>query len=375
MRVFVSATSIVSGGALNILKQFIINAKPSIEFVIAVNSKVELESKYTEQENISFIRIVENSRLDRVQWDFWRAKQEITKLKCRINLVISLQNTTLNVGNIPQVVYVHQGIFLHDQPWNPLIASERKYAFYKYVYPRFIFAFSRASTQYVVQTEWMRKALMQKYNVPQENVFNIKPDIVYWDEKNKDYSSECIEDKTLLLFYPATGELFKNHLLVLNAIRYLHNSTKKLNKMLNLRVIFTLNVSSESNVHIHNYLNENPNIKKYCEFTGPISYEQVKSFYDSCHAVTFPSSIESFGLPLLEAAMLGKKILSLNTSFAREVLDGYEGVEFIEHNSKMWANSISGLSNNGRFHTARFVPKYKTSWHDFFELITKNEYV
>ncbi|MCJ2378630.1 glycosyltransferase [Vibrio sp. ZSDZ34] len=367
MRVFVSATSIVSGGSLNILKQFILNCKSSVDFIIAINSKLELEPEYTNKTNVSFIKVVENSRLDRVKWDFFKAKKEISKLEGDVCLVISLQNTTLNVGEIRQMVYVHQGLFLHETSWNPLVANERKYAFYKYIYPQFIFAFSKSNTQFIVQTEWMRNALINKYRVPKYNVFNFKPEIVPWSDK--ELLSVDTNNDELTLFYPATGEVFKNHLLLLESIKLLSHKYSLLNKSLNLKATFTLDVNPEINTHIHNYLEENPSVRQFCEFTGPISYDQVKSYYDSCDVVTFSSSIESFGLPLLEAAMLGKHVLSLDTGFAKEVLKGYEGVDFIEDDPSLWAEHLNQLLENGISHNPRFVPKYQTSWYDFFELM------
>lgn len=368
MRVFVSATSIVGGGALNILKQFILNSKPNIEFIIAINSQLELDAEYKNQENISFMKVSENNRLDRVKWDFWKAKNEIFKLKDKISLVVSLQNTTLNVGNIRQIVYVHQGLFLHDKHWNPLEGRERKYAFYKYIYPRFIFAFTKQTTQFVVQTEWMRNALINKFRVPQSNVFNCKPDIVPWSKNNIALDNKSDNDG-LRLFYPATGEIFKNHLLILESILLLHRTFQESGKKLKLNVIFTLDVSPELNTHIYSYLNEHSSIEQYCNFTGTISYEQVKCYYDSCDVVIFPSYIESFGLPLLEAAMLGIQVISLNTGFAKEVLDGYAGVEFIDNEPALWAEHLSSLLDIGSNNHPLFVPNYRTSWRDFFELM------
>lgn len=52
MCVFVSATSIIGGGALNILKQFILNCKSSVDFVIAINSNLDLEPEYTGKKHI-----------------------------------------------------------------------------------------------------------------------------------------------------------------------------------------------------------------------------------------------------------------------------------------------------------------------------------
>ncbi|EQB9044169.1 glycosyltransferase [Vibrio cholerae] len=368
MHVFVSATSIVSGGALNILKQFITNCKSSINFVIAINSKLNLELEYINKENVSFIRVVENSRLDRVKWDFWMARKEISKLKHKISLVISLQNTTLNVRGVRQIVYLHQGLFLHKRSWNPFLSRERKYAFYKYIYPIFVFAFSKSTTRFVVQTEWMKNALIDNFRISKSNVFNIKPNITPWSRDNSIVEGGA-KNNELILFYPATGELFKNHLLLLESIRKLHLDYSASNRKLQLKAIYTLDVNSEINTHIYDYLRDNPSIKQYCEFIGTISYEQVKNYYDSCDVVTFSSSIESFGLPLLEAAMLGKHVLSLDTSFAREVLEGYEGVDFIEYNPNLWAEHLNRLLEHGCTYNSRFVPKYQTSWYDFFELM------
>lgn len=372
MRVFVSATSIVSGGALNILKQFIVNARPGIDFFIAINSKLELEPCYTNKENIFFIRVVENSRLDRVKWDYWKAKKEIKSQK-KIDIVISLQNTTLNVGSIRQIIYIHQGIFLHDKSWSFIKSAERKYAFYKYIYPGFIFSFSKPNTQFIVQTEWMRTGLIKKYNIHETNVLNIKPDITPWAEEEDDLNPEFDNFNSPVLFYPATGELFKNHLLILKAIKILHGEHRVKNIKLDIKIIFTLDVNS--NAHIDQYLNENPDIIQYCEFTGPITYEKVKRLYDKCNIVIFPSYIESFGLPLLEAAILGKQIIAFNSSFAREVLDGYRCVEFIGLQPYDWAQSIRRLLKKNNVHNLPFSPNYKTSWKDFFELMQNNNHV
>ncbi|TON78352.1 hypothetical protein CGH50_29280, partial [Vibrio parahaemolyticus] len=73
----------------NILKQFILNCKSSVDFVIAINSNLDLEPEYTGKKNISFVKVVENNRLDRVKWDFWGVKKEIENLNGDVRLVIS----------------------------------------------------------------------------------------------------------------------------------------------------------------------------------------------------------------------------------------------------------------------------------------------
>jgi len=46
--------------------------------------------------------------------------------------------------------------------------------------------------------------------------------------------------------------------------------------------------------------------------------------------LVFPSYVESFGLPLLEAKLTGTYIIASDTPFCREILNGYDNVEFFE---------------------------------------------
>lgn len=54
----------------------------------------------------------------------------------------------------------------------------------------------------------------------------------------------------------------------------------------------------------------------------------------------FPSYIESFGLPLIEAAVSGDIILAADTIFARELLKNYNNAYFFKYND---ADSLSEL--------------------------------
>lgn len=44
----------------------------------------------------------------------------------------------------------------------------------------------------------------------------------------------------------------------------------------------------------------------------------------------FPSYIETFGLPLLEARMSGSPILASDCPFSHEILDDYDGVSYFD---------------------------------------------
>ena len=62
-------------------------------------------------------------------------------------------------------------------------------------------------------------------------------------------------------------------------------------------------------------------------FNGPVTREDVFERYTKS-VLLFPSYVESFGLPLLEARLTGSPIIAADCSFSREILKGYDKAEF-----------------------------------------------
>jgi glycosyltransferase involved in cell wall biosynthesis len=68
------------------------------------------------------------------------------------------------------------------------------------------------------------------------------------------------------------------------------------------------------------------------QFCGSISRRSV--LFTLQHSIlVFPSIIETFGLPLLEARKLGSWVIAADTPFAREILDGYPRARFFASDS------------------------------------------
>jgi len=87
--------------------------------------------------------------------------------------------------------------------------------------------------------------------------------------------------------------------------------------------------------------------------------------------LVFPSYIETFGLPLIEASNFGLPILVSDLDYAREVIGSYKGVKFLDYKDpKIWAENIIDLYNK-RIKYKPYKIKYETSWKDFFGLIIK----
>lgn len=228
------------------------------------------------------------------------------------DVYISLQNiATLGVKAKKQIVYLHQPIpFQTQKKFSFFKSSERKLAFYQHVVGRIIKkSISKVQPTTIVQTKWMKNAVCTQTNLDKAKII-VKHPFVNMGEKGEKY----INNKTRSFFYPASEYLYKNHILIYDAIRILNK-----NNINDFKVILTVNGNNE--------LSSN-NV----EFIGHIERNKVFKMYEDS-VLIFPSYIESFGLPLIEAALRADIVLAADTEFARELLSNYDNVYFFPYNN------------------------------------------
>lgn len=357
----VSASSLKSGGGLTILRQFISHINDKNTYYIFIDKNLKIDDLGLK--NIHIVKVDTSGIVKRIIWDWYGLNKWFKSRDLKPDVVISMQNTSV-VSNkeSKKIIYLHQGISLHSKSWSFFKRKERTLAFYKYIYPLFIFIFANKKTKFVVQTQWMKTALCTKFNQDAKNIFVFKPDLTQIDiEKIKPINLPYTHN----FFYPATSFVFKNH----KEIIYALNEIKK-------------SGGDISSVGIYLTINENEDqelvdlilqfkLQNNIQFLGPLSYEEVLSYYKACTSVLFPSSIESFGLPLIEAAMLGKPIIVLDTEYSREVISGYAGASFVMHNSpQLWKNAIlSSISNKKQYDS--YQPNFEYNWDSFFRMINE----
>ena len=78
------------------------------------------------------------------------------------------------------------------------------------------------------------------------------------------------------------------------------------------------------------------------KFLGHLPLEKVEELYRNCHIFVFPSFVETFGNPLVEAMSVGTPIACSNTTAMPEVL-GDAGLLFDPHNCDEIAHAIETL--------------------------------
>lgn len=303
MRTMVFDVPAEFGGALTILKQYHEKAMQDVENEwIFVVSKPELE----ESKNVKVLRFpwVKKSWFMRLFFDKVFAKTLIKKYSP--DKILSLQNTTINTKKCFQELYVHQSIPFSDKRF--FIRENFKFWMYQNVIGKMIIKSVRKADSVIVQTKWMKEAVVQSSKVDESKVkiqppkMNINTDVRY--EKTEQIN----------FFYPANSSVYKNHKLIYEAVKLLRKKGYK-----DFKVYLTI---QKPDIDCSEF-------EENIEFCGYMNKEQVNEHYKKS-ALLFPSYIETFGLPLLEARTYGCPVIASNCAFSREVLDGYEKAEFFD---------------------------------------------
>lgn len=370
--VFVNATAATEGGALTILKQFLerISEYSNKNMYYYVFCSLE-ELKTYERENVKIVNSIKGKKwLDRIKWELCGLKKWSKKRGIKTDLIISFQNTGVKYYNdVKQLIYLHQPIpFSEVVNWNFFNKNERILWFYKNVYKKIIKYSLKNNSYIVVQTEWMKNAVVEQFNWDPIKISIIKPNLENIPlEKIPEID---FNDNKFHIFYPVNTAKYKNHELIINALKYIKDSKPEIFKNLIVHFTFDKNLSNNRNAELINLVKK-LQVIDHIRFEGKISYERVLSFYKSCDLMLFPSYIETFGLPLIEAGNFGMPILAADMNYAREVMGDYNGVIFLNHqDSKLWAENTIDLYNK----RIKYEPckiKYETSWKDFFRLIEK----
>jgi len=313
MRIMVFDVPAESGGALTILNQYYdaaIKDKEN-EWIFVVSTP---ELKETDNVKVLNYPWIKKSWFHRLYFDNLVSNKIVEKYKDVE--ILSLQNVVIPKVKVKQILYLHQPLPFVEKRYG--LTEDFKFWLYQNVISKMIFKSIREADKVIVQTKWIRDAAIEKANVKKEKFILKQPELNV--SVKKIYTSD--ENTDSLFFYPASGLIYKNHEVIVNACKLLKDKG-----ISNYKVVFTL--KGDENKHIKRLkqiiLDENLPI----EFIGSVGIETVYEYY-SKSILIFPSYIETFGLPMLEAKIHESPILASDCAFSREILDGYEKVQFFD---------------------------------------------
>lgn len=302
MRIVVNDIAASIGGAMTILKDFyncVRENDTENEWIFLLGDKY-----FEETENIRILTFpqIKNSKLKKMKFDFFEGKKIISELKP--DVVFSLQNVITFGLKAPQVTYIHQPIpFQSTKKFSLFKRSERAVAIYQYFIGSVIKRSAKKADKVIVQTTWIRDAVCKKCRISEDKVTIIAPNIPDVSGYELTGSFDGSE-----FFYPTSTAIYKN-------IGCLERAADILTaEGYNFSVSLTLAGNSK-----------HENVR----YIGRIPYADVINRY-SGGTLVFPSYIESFGYPLVEARTVGTVVLASDCPFSRELLAGYENAYFFD---------------------------------------------
>jgi len=313
MRIMVFDVPANSGGALTILKQYYHEALQDRknEWIFVVSTPQLKESENVKVLNYPWIK---KSWFHRLYFDRFVARKLVEKYE--VDEILSLQNVVVPKVEVKQTLYLHQPLPFVEKRYG--LTEDFKFWLYQNIISKMIFKSIREADKVIVQTKWIMHAAIEKANVKKEKFILKQPDLNILIKKL--YDPDKKKDK--LFFYPASGLVYKNHEVIVNACKLLKDKG-----ISNYKVIFTLN--GDENKHIRMLKQIVIDADLPIEFIGSIDIEAVYEYY-SKSVLIFPSYIETFGLPLLEAKMHQTPIIASDCAFSHEILDGYDKVDFFD---------------------------------------------
>jgi hypothetical protein len=316
LKILVYATAAEIGGAVTILNQFYREAEMSKNYYFFILGKPLLKDK----KNITIYNFgyIKKSWLFRILF-YW---VKLPKLVKEINpdRIISLNNTIISHTKIHQTIYLHQSLPFYKTKIN--IFTEPYLWTVKNIVG-FLIKFSlKRVDKVIVQSNWLKKRVINelrldplsiqvqipKLNIPNSQVDFILPNI----DKDK-----------LNLIFPAGFIKYKNHDMVLTALESLDIEDLK-----HIDIKFTL--SASENKKVNKLYKRVQKHKLPVKFIGYLNINEIYGYYKN-HYLLFPSEIETFGLPLLEARAMNTRIICLKTDFALEILNNYNRVDYVNN--------------------------------------------
>lgn len=333
MRIVILNTAASKTGALSILKDFYEYIKANDrenEYIFIVS-----DSYIEESDNIKVIvrDDIKKSRIKRLMFDKFEGAKFIKSLEP--DVFFSMQNTAPNGYKGKTVLYVHQPLgFQKAKTFSFFKSNEREYAIYQHIICKMIDKSIKKCDKVIVQTKWMKEAIIKKTGISDTKVVNILPDVIIPEKftdkdntfshtnmrnKNAVNSIESNDERKVRFFYPAGNILYKNHDVLVKASKLLKDKN-----ISNFKVEITLQKEDLIGKTDMNLVDELDDI--IC-FRGSLERETVFDTYMNS-VLVFPSYIETFGYPLMETKVLGRYILASDEPFCHEILDGYENVQY-----------------------------------------------
>lgn len=274
----------------------------------------------------------------RLLWQNIRLNGVLKKNEIKVCFEPIYSKPLFNFSNIKYITTIHDLQALHY----PEYFSRLKYLWLKFSWGRTL----KSSEKIIAISNFVKDDIISKYCIDANKIQVINNPIVVnenickFDKVSKKFNVEENE------YYYTVAQLLphKNLETIIKVIKEIKEKNLNIPKKL---VISGINGKSQSNLFnmIRQY-----NIENEVIFTGYIDDDERNSLYNNCRAFLFPSIFEGFGMPPVEAMLLGATVITTKETSLYEVTKGKANYVNNPFDVEEWIiiiNSVSKESKNG----------------------------
>lgn len=307
MALVINAPNVHRGGGRSLLLALLGKLRKGLRVIVVLDSRMSVPGCVSDN---LLIRRVKPTILRRLSSEWWLMKN------------VKLGDVVLCFGNLPPLfklrgkvsVFVQNRYLVEKISLVPFTFKTRL----QIIIERLWFSLLVSHVdEFVVQTPSMKMLLESQFrsNVP----CYVMPFIDITQGYSRTVVQHRLQKKTNLydFLYVASGEPHKNHVQLIQAWRLL--ATDGLFPSLCLTVAET-----DSNDLCRWMENVKNSFGLNLVNIGIVSHDHIQQLYKQVRALIYPSTFESFGLPLIEARQAGLPVLASELDFVRDILDPEE---------------------------------------------------
>jgi glycosyltransferase involved in cell wall biosynthesis len=316
-RLFINASNVHQGGGKNLLDFLVNNKSLGNNRVLLLDSRNSLDNNLS---NNDTIKRVKPSVFSRLLAEWWLSKN------------VNESDTVLCFGNLPPlfklrghvVVFIQNRYLLENVSLSNCTWSESIRLRIERFWVRIKIA---NANKFIVQTPSMKKLLIslledevKKYAFKSKHeyfrpIIKVLPLMESIDNYHRHSTQfEYDSSKDFDFVYVASGTHYKNHRRLIEAWCLL----AKEGIFPSLFLTIDRSEFSELTNWIDKLIDE---YKLNVENFGIFPHNEIRELYGRVSALIYPSTFESFGLPLIEARQAGLSIVASELDYIRDILD------------------------------------------------------
>ena len=280
-------------------------------------------------------------------------------IECYFSYLIFADIETIVLGDIPlrkiknQIVLVHQPNLIY-----PKINRYSSKAL-KYRVNRFLFSLNfKYAKKIIVQTDAMADDLIKSYPKIKNKVIVSPQPVPNWLQTGFKLKMKAKIKEKLILFYPSAFYPHKKHDFLLSINKYIIENEISFN---DVEIWLTID---EENFRAYRDV-------KFIKNLGQLSPSQMIDRYSKADALLFISSVESYGLPLVEAIHISLPAIVVDFSYSRCLFQD-QAYYFQPYSEKSFVDTIklfkSDHVSDKYLNYASIKTKFPKNWNEVVDL-------